>query len=131
MVFRRVVFNGDAFFINKTRNGIVHLIIEVDEWKRWLHDRFRVEVGQPRSVSLYSVDPDNPRVNHKPFAEQICAEREDLHINPDGTAVIKWKTIRRQNHWLDSTGYATTAAGTLGMSRLDLSRVSHEPTGTN
>lgn len=93
----------------KTEQGTryVGFAVDSDDAKSWVHRRFATPQDQPGCVTLFhTTEPDG----HAEFFEHITAEKQVVK-----KGVVVWETKRKQNHWLDSMGYAAMAARAAGV----------------
>lgn len=98
-----------------TVQGVREFKADVDYWKSWVHRRFSAKVG-PGSCQLWH----GHRNTHSNFLRHLQAEEEtrtyDLKHNK---MVSKWERIRKQNHYLDCTVYASIGADRMGVTVLE------------
>ncbi len=80
---------------------------DVDFGKAFVHRRLATPAGEPGAMSLF-VHHDND--GHAEFLRQITAEKQIIK-----RGVVTWERERTQNHWLDATVLAATAARMLGV----------------
>lgn len=93
----------------KTEQGTRYIgfAVDSDDAKSWVHRRFATPQDQPGCVTLFhTTEPDG----HAEFFEHITAEKQVVK-----KGVVVWETKRKQNHWLDSMGYAAMAARAAGV----------------
>jgi hypothetical protein len=91
--------------------------VNVEYWKQQVHERFNVQTynenNQPNDGTL-SLFVDSDAKKHLSFSHHIVAEeRRDTYIEGKGTT-RKWIQVNKNNHWLDATALACTAAGVYG-----------------
>lgn len=107
----RVRVIGEDYHVEKLLAHHVDLIcINVDHWKTWVHKRLMTPTGQPGAMTLY-VGLAN---EHVTFAKHLTAERQVREWVAGEGWRIKWEMVRRQNHWLDASGYAGVAVHLVG-----------------
>lgn len=105
---------GRGWFISRQPGGIRLLNVNADEWKREVHEGFRVLLGIPGSLSIFYAE----KIYHLEFAKQITAERRIEEYNPGKGTQVYWVQERRANHYLDCTALCRCAADILGVSAL-------------
>jgi hypothetical protein len=92
-------------------------------WKRWTQQRFMTqpfdEAGERTDGSLVLFDPLDDKKRHLSFAHHIVSEEEQLVPVYGKESKRVWFVKNRNNHWLDSTGYACAAAGAVGVRLID------------
>ncbi|MBU0907343.1 MAG: phage terminase large subunit family protein, partial [Nanoarchaeota archaeon] len=103
-------FVGRNFFIS-LESGARLVNINVDEYKREVHEGFRITAGLPGSLSLFNAE----RIIHLEFAKQILSEKQIEEYIPGRGARVSWVQTRRANHYLDCTAYCSCAAAMLGV----------------
>lgn len=92
--------------------------VNTEHWKAWVHERFATptmnEANQFNDGSL-SLFVSDDKKKHLSFSHHIVSEmREEMFIEGKGL-VRKWREISKNNHYLDATALACTAAGCLGI----------------
>lgn len=94
--------------------------INVEYWKHWLQQRlmvdpFRDATRVPGSVALFEPPSGDAKI-HRSFARHMVSEGLEMISRDDKADKPTW-IVRdpRNNHWLDSTGYACAAAGCVGI----------------
>lgn len=101
---------GNNWYISRQAKNIRLLNINVDEWKREVHEGFRMSAGSAGSLCIYFAD----RTHHIQFAKQITSERRVEEYTPGKGTQIYWVQDRKANHWLDCTAMCRCAADILG-----------------
>jgi len=97
---------GDGYHIAFQRKARVLLVvINVDRWKSWVHQRLACAPESPGSMTLFKAMPRD----HMGFIKEITAEREIEEFVPGKGPRRRWERIRHANHYLDSTVYASAA----------------------
>jgi phage terminase large subunit GpA-like protein len=94
------------------------ICVNSDEWKREVHEGFRILLGAPGSLSLFQGSP----THHLQFAKQITAERQIEERIPGKGIHIYWYQEHYANHYLDCTALCRCAADILGVSALPRAR---------
>lgn len=91
-----------------------------DHWKGWEHDRWRTGPDKPASMRLFGeAHEDGSRLSqdslsHATYAKQICSEVE-IEEPYKGGIRRRWKTVAKDNHYLDASCYCNVAASILGV----------------
>jgi phage terminase large subunit GpA-like protein len=117
---------GRSWFLTRQPGGIRLLCVNSDEWKREVHEGFRILLGAPGSLSLFQAE----KIYHLQFAKQITAERRiEEYAQGKGTQVY-WVQERRANHYLDCTVLCRCAADILGVSALPRARPPVRPSAS-
>jgi hypothetical protein len=96
---------------------IVEMHLDADISKRWLHARLMTPVGQSGALTLWGTEARA----HMAFSQHLVAEME-VETIVRGKRVVKWETIRRNNHWLDAAALAGSAARFLGITVVEAAR---------
>jgi phage terminase large subunit GpA-like protein len=109
---------GHGWFITQQPGGVRLLCVNADEWKREVHEGFRVLLGTPGSLSLFQAD----KIEHLQFAKQITAERRIEEYVPGKGTQVYWSQGHRANHYLDCSALCRCAADILGVSALPRER---------
>jgi phage terminase large subunit GpA-like protein len=107
---------GDRWFLRRPPDGRALVTADVDHWKIWVHEAFRLhrapDAPQPAgSLSLYGSDPDV----HVELARHITAEQQVERVDTAGRMYLIWERISRDNHWLDALVGCRVAAEVLGV----------------
>lgn len=94
----------------------------VEHWKQWTHERFLVDTftdGDRTPGTLALFDPAGDSRRHLSFSQHIVAE--ELRLVPVHGREFRreWFVRNRNNHFLDATSYACTAAGCVGVRLID------------
>jgi phage terminase large subunit GpA-like protein len=111
---------GDGWRLS--RQGKVWLVeAHSDRWKAWEHDRWMTAADAPGACFIFGESPENPdddmtrdQLEHLQFARQICNEEEVEEV-VHGRLKRYWKTLGRDNHYLDASYYADVAASMKGI----------------
>lgn len=110
---------GDGWFLS--RKGKVWLVCaDADRWKAWEHDRWLTDAGKPGSMMIWGRASDDPQrlsddeSAHHSYAHHILSESE-IEEQHKGMLRRRWKSKRRQNHWLDASYYASVAMSIRGV----------------
>ena len=93
---------------SKNKRQVRHIIYDTNYWKSFVHTRLGVPMADRGCLSIFGDKP----VNHRLFAEQICAEYS-VPTSAQGRTVDEWKIKPEHfdNHWLDGlTGCAVAAS---------------------
>jgi phage terminase large subunit GpA-like protein len=110
---------GDGWFLS--RKGRLWLVCaDADRWKAWEHDRWRTDADRPGSMQVWgrpSADASvlsDDETAHQSYAKHIVSEQEieELH---KGSLRRRWKAKGSNNHWLDSSYYASVAMSIRGL----------------
>ena len=97
---------GDAYHISFQRTARVLLVeINVDFWKTWVHERLASDPDKGGAMTLFKAEPRE----HVRFTKELTAERLIEEYKPGKGTVLRWEALRRANHYLDSTVYASVA----------------------
>ena len=94
--------------LSSNKRPVRHITYDTNYWKTFVHTRLGVPMGDRGCLSIFGDKP----VNHRLFAEQICAEYS-VPTTARGRTVDEWKIKpdRFDNHWLDClTGSAVAAS---------------------
>jgi len=90
-------------------NPMRSLLIDSNRWKTFVHERIKLDVGEPGGITLFG---DNEQ-RHRLFGEHVAAEY-GVRTEGQGRELIEWKTGpggNVQNHWFDClTGCACLAS---------------------
>lgn len=98
-----------------TVQGVREFKVDVDYWKSWVHRRFSTKVG-PGSCQLWH----GHRHTHSNFLRHLQAEQQTSHFDIKRNRMItRWEAIRKQNHYFDSTVYASVGADRQGVTVLE------------
>ena len=93
--------------------------VNTEWWKLWLQERFLIhpydESGHRSAGSLAIYNPGGDRKRHLSFAHHIVAEERRMVPVFGKELRPQWFVKSRNNHWLDSTALACTAAGIMGI----------------
>ena len=101
---------GDHYHVTAFPAERVHVIeFDADYWKTWFHERLSCAAEQPGAMVLFSALPKD----HQQITRHWTAERQTIEFVPDKGEVIRWKVVRRGNHWLD-TGVGASVVGHFG-----------------
>jgi hypothetical protein len=86
---------------------------DTNHWKRFVHDRLAVAVGDDGCLTLWGKQP----TRHIMFAEHLTAESPTI-TTKNGRTVGEWsmRPGRSDNHWLDCMVGCAVAASMLGSS---------------
>jgi phage terminase large subunit GpA-like protein len=87
-------------------HGISLMLVGSDYWKAEFHARLKMPAADAGSIRLYAVAD---QTEHADWCNHVTAERQVEVFKAGRPMGLKFETIRRANHWLDS-GYAGTAA---------------------
>ena len=84
---------------------------DANHWKRFVHDRLAVDLGDSGSLSLWGRNV----TAHRLFAEHIVAEAP-TRVSADGRTVDEWRMRPgvADNHWLDCLVGCAVAASMCG-----------------
>jgi len=88
--------------------------IDVDYWKRQVHDGILTPEGQRSCLRLYGDIP----TKHRTIAEHIEAELWTRNFVIGKGWTEGWQQVRRDNHYLDALTYAYCAASLVGVKPL-------------
>ena len=109
---------GDNWNATVQPGGLVLYNINVDHWKGWVHQRLKTRTFDEGnslvsgSLSLYASDD---KREHHSISYHMTAEefREEF---TEGKGLKRyWHILRKNNHWLDATVYASAGANMLGI----------------
>ncbi len=129
---RRLYNHAHATFQATHRTWLYN--VDADYWKNFVHQSFLAPVEHvgglivkiaAGALTLFGSDP----ITHRLYAQHVTAEAWVHEYKPGGREVYRWKRVRRQNHWLDTTYNACAAAAILGMKTVG-SRASAKPETT-
>lgn len=91
---------------------------DANYWKTWLHQRLALPIAgeepQQRAGTISLYDSMQSR-EHEEFARHVTAEREVVSFERGKGYVKTWESIRKDNHWLDSTYIACVAGCRCGV----------------
>jgi len=105
---------GDHWWIptlkGRKRTGR-HILIDVNFWKSFIHDRLAAAAGDPGSLTLWGDDP----ATHEMIADHLVAEIP-VKVAARGRVVSEWKQRpnKPDNHLLDILCGAAAAASVCG-----------------
>lgn len=85
--------------------------INVDYWKGWFHQRLSCPIDAAGAMSIHNAMPRE----HQTFAKHLTAEQQVEEFIPGKGTVVRWKRIRRANHFLDAGTYACCAGHIAGV----------------
>lgn len=113
---------GDGWFM-EAKGKLWVITADTDRWKLFEHDRWLTARDHAGCMSLYGEPSETPdRLStderfHGVYAQHICSEVEveELH---KGAIRRRWKTISKENHWLDASYYSDVAANLKGIQSL-------------
>jgi phage terminase large subunit GpA-like protein len=101
---------GDGYHVTVFLAERVHVIeFDADYWKTWFHERLSCDAQQPGAMVLFAALPKE----HQQIVRHWTAERQTIEFVPNKGEVIKWKAVRRGNHWLDC-GVGASIVGHFG-----------------
>lgn len=99
---------GDGYYIKFLEDRYsMAAFVDSDQWKSWVHARFRTPVTGMGAMKLFAVPK---AVEHTAFAHHLAAERGREEFVAGKGLVVKWEKVRRSNHWLDAS-YLACACG--------------------
>lgn len=101
--------------VEKTNDGGGHyLVFNSDLWRETMQRAFLADVGSPGGYTLHHVD--DPR-RHKPFAEQLCAEKLTNKYETDQGLRWEWRHVPGSKwDWGDACTGSWVAAAACGLS---------------
>lgn len=106
---------GDNYHVVRMDSSRVHLVqINADRWKTFTHDRLSTPVGKPGAMTLY----DAPHQKHIRFGKHLTAEKKVEEFIAGKGTVIRWESLRRDNHLFDAA-YMACCAGHMAGARLE------------
>ena len=96
----------------KVRRALRHVVLDVNYWKMFVHERLRTAMGDKGCVSLFG----ERAPTHRLLAEHLTAERP-IETQGRGRTVVEWKLPPSQpdNHWFDGFVGCAAAASIRGV----------------
>ncbi len=93
------------------KRQVLHLLIDTNYWKSFVHSRMAVEMGDRTSLTFFGKDP----ISHRLLSEHLTAEYKTKTLAA-GRTVDEWKLrpSRPDNHWLDCLSGCAAAASICG-----------------
>jgi hypothetical protein len=97
----------------KGKRAVRHVLIDVNFWKSFVHERLQVSIGDAGCLALYGKEKDAAR--HRLISEHWTAEYS-VRTQGQGRSVDEWRSRpgRLDNHWFDCLVGAAVAASMLG-----------------
>ncbi len=83
-------------------------LYDTNWWKTFVAARLRLPLGDPEAIALCAGQ-------HELLAEHLTAEYP-VRVEARGRVVDEWKTLGRDNHWLDCLVGSAVAASIAGLS---------------
>lgn len=138
----KVIHVGEKYVVVRQANGDLLVEANVDHWKSFLHTRLKTPLGQPGALTLFDpkviLNQSNTKsvvnsaaralasnVEHLTFAKHMMSEREFEDWDAEKGTVIRFESISRKNHYLDSAMLACVAGWPAGV------RLMEQPTTIN
>ena len=108
---------GAGYHIVRLKGSGIHLVeVDVDAWKSFVHERLAVPVDGPDAMTFYRAMPGvGEKHPHDTLVRHLTAEIKRTEFIPGKGDQMYWERIRRNNHWLDTTTYASAAAHFCGV----------------
>lgn len=109
---------GDNWNATVQPNGLVLYNINVDHWKGWVHQRLKTRTwddGGMMVAGALSLFASEDKRQHHSFSYHICAEEYREEFKEGKGLKRYWHVVRKNNHWLDATVYASAAANMNGV----------------
>src|SRR5574343_180393 len=123
---------GDHWYVTRLAAGQPLYCIDVDNWKRWVHDRFITqpidEFGARRPGSLVLFG--NEEKPHFAYSKHQVAEIETEEFVAGRGFKKIWKRVSPNNHYFDATVYACAASAMLGI-RMNRPATKPDPVATS
>jgi phage terminase large subunit GpA-like protein len=117
---------GDEYHVSRQGRGKSLINVNSDHWKGKVHARLRTPIGQRGAMTLFAAEPRE----HLTFAKQLTAEKQEEKFEAGRGNIIRWRTLTRQNHYLDSTMLATVAGHRAGSRVIEVSSAKTAPTSS-
>ncbi|MBN2584451.1 MAG: phage terminase large subunit family protein [Planctomycetes bacterium] len=97
--------------VSRTRE-FPHVVVDVNFWKTFLHERFGTAPGDAGSLTLFGNRPED----HRLIAEHVAESETWTLTHGHGRDIREWKLkpARPDNHWLDCLVGCCAAASILG-----------------
>jgi hypothetical protein len=98
--------------VNKT-GQFPHVLVDVNYWKRFLHEGLATAAGDPGSISIFGRDGRK----HELLAEHIARSEKWVEVTGPGGRVWEWSLLpsRPDNHWFDCLVGCAAAASMCGI----------------
>lgn len=107
-----VVQVGSGYHVARRVPSGTLVEIDVDQWKTWVAERLRPQVGSPGALSLFHVER---AIDHLTFGRHLTAERRVTSFEPRKGTVTTWQRTSGSNHWLDASVLAAVGGHAAGV----------------
>jgi phage terminase large subunit GpA-like protein len=97
------------------QKGLVLVHVNADAWKTRTHNRLRTPIGQGGAMTLFNAPPQE----HTTIGKHLTAEKQEEDFIPGRGRVVRWRAIRRANHFLDAATLAQAAGNRAGLRLLE------------
>jgi hypothetical protein len=106
---------GHHWYVPNVRKTgqFAHVLVDVNYWKRFIHEGLATAAGDRGSISLFGSDARE----HALFADHVARSEKWVDLTGPGGTVREWSLLptRPDNHWFDCLVGCAAAASMCGV----------------